>query len=112
LENNKNAYFADFVTRSPFTGAYPTNLTGQQFVDKLYNNAGIAPASSGHIAPRPSTKVNAAPQIMRPARVRCGWSLKDSMLYQQEFNKAFVLISTSAYLQRKSKRFAGAGPQL
>ena len=48
LEANTQAYFADFVTRQRFlSSGIPTNLTAQQFVDKLYQNAGIAaPASA------------------------------------------------------------------
>jgi hypothetical protein len=99
LENNKNAYFADFVTRSPFTSAYPTNLTGQQFVDKLYNNAGIAPASAPNRTAA-INEVNAAPTD-NAARARAlRLVAEDSMLYQQEFNKAFVLMEYFGYLQR------------
>jgi len=99
LENNKNAYFADFVTRSPFSSAYPTNLTGQQFVDKLYTNAGIAPASAPNRTAA-INEVNAAPAD-NAARARAlRLVAEDSMLYQQEFNKAFVVMEYFGYLQR------------
>jgi len=99
LEVNKNAYFADFVTRSQFTAAYPTNLTGQQFVDKLYSNAGIAPASAPNRTAA-LNEVNAAPTD-NAARARAMRLVaEDSMLYQQEFNKAFVLMEYFGYLQR------------
>jgi len=40
LENNKQAFAAEFVQRSRFTTAFPTRLTPAQFVDKLNVNAG------------------------------------------------------------------------
>ncbi|MDX6557219.1 MAG: hypothetical protein QOF72_268, partial [Blastocatellia bacterium] len=41
LENNKQAFTAEFVQRSRFTIAYPTSLTPTQFVNKLFTNAGL-----------------------------------------------------------------------
>ncbi|HXI75435.1 MAG TPA: hypothetical protein VNG94_07585, partial [Pyrinomonadaceae bacterium] len=103
LETNKNAYFADFVTRSQFTSAYPTSgagaLTGQQFVDKLYSNAGIAPASAPNRAAA-LNEVNAAPTDSAARARALRLVAEDSMLYQQEFNKAFVLMEYFGYLQR------------
>ncbi|PYS26197.1 MAG: hypothetical protein DMF75_22535 [Acidobacteria bacterium] len=40
LENNKQAFAADFAQRSRFTTALPTTMTPAQFVDKLNQNAG------------------------------------------------------------------------
>src|SRR5262249_26145345 len=45
LEANKQAYFLDVVTRSRFVQNNP-DVSGQAFVDKLYQKAGIAPASA------------------------------------------------------------------
>jgi uncharacterized protein (TIGR03437 family) len=103
LETNKNAYFADFVSRTQFINNYPNAgpqaLTGQQFVDKLYSNAGIAPASAPNRAAA-LNEVNAAPTD-NAARARAlRLVAEDSMLYQQEFNKAFVLMEYFGYLQR------------
>ena len=46
LENNKQAFAADFVARSRFTTAYPTTLTPAQFVDALFTNAGVTPSAT------------------------------------------------------------------
>ena len=40
LENNKQAFFAEFVQRSRFITAFPTSMTPAQFVDALNTNAG------------------------------------------------------------------------
>src|SRR5206468_4365589 len=50
LENNKQAFAAEFVQRSRFTSAYPTSLTPEQFVDTLFTNAGVVPLSSDRTA--------------------------------------------------------------
>jgi hypothetical protein len=39
LENNKQAFTAEFVQRSRFTSAFPTSMTPAQFVDTLNANA-------------------------------------------------------------------------
>jgi uncharacterized protein (TIGR03437 family) len=99
LEANKVSYFADFVTRSRFTSAYPANLTAQQFVDNLYTNAGIAPASGSNRAAA-FNEVNAAPAD-NAARARAlRLVAEDQMVIQQEFNRAFVLMEYFGYLQR------------
>jgi len=102
LEDNKNAYFADFVTRADFMSKYPTNtnMTAQQFVDKLYTNAGIAPASAPNRAAA-INEFNSAPPTDNTARAHAlRLVAEDSMLYQQEFNRAFVLMEYFGYLQR------------
>src|SRR6185436_83131 len=50
LANNKQAFAAEFVTRSRFTTAYPTTQSPAQFVDALYLNAGVTPSSTDRIA--------------------------------------------------------------
>lgn len=40
LENNKQAFTAEFVNRSRFTNAFPISMTPSQFVDTLNANAG------------------------------------------------------------------------
>src|SRR5438105_6017019 len=41
LENNKNAYAQEFAQRSRFTSAFATTLTPTDFVNKLFDNAGL-----------------------------------------------------------------------
>jgi hypothetical protein len=100
LENNKVAFFDDFVTRSQFTTAYPTNLTAQDFVDGLYQHAGIAPGSGQNRA-LALKEFDSLPPTDNTARAKALRDVaEDAMLYQQEFNKAFVLMEYFGYLQR------------
>jgi hypothetical protein len=99
LETNKKNYFAGFVTRPEFVSKYQ-NKTAQQFVDALYGNAGIAPASAPNRAAA-LNEFNSAPPDDATARAHAlRLVAEDAMLYQQEFNKAFVLMEYFGYLQR------------
>jgi len=98
LETNKQNYFANFVTRSDFVSKYQS-LTAQQFVDALYGNAGIAPASAPNRAVALG-EFNSAPPTDSARAKALRDVAEDSMLYQQEYNKAFVLMEYFGYLQR------------
>ena len=101
LEANKQAFFSDFVQRSRFTTAFSDpNTTAQQFVDKLYQNAGLAPASGTNRAAAIS-EFNSTTPADAAARARAlRLVAEDPMLAQQEFNRAFVLMQYFGYLQR------------
>jgi Tol biopolymer transport system component len=100
LENNKQAFAAEFVQRSRFASAYPTTMTPAEFVDALFANAGITPsegdrtAALNEFAFAPTTAdVTARARALR--RVA-----ENSTLAQQEFNRAFVLMQYFGYLRR------------
>ncbi len=100
LENNKNAFAADFASRSRFTTAFPSSLTPLQFVDALFANAGITPSPTEH-----TTAVNefgVAPDISNAAaRAKALRDVAENpALLSQEFNRAFVLMQYFGYLRR------------
>ncbi len=100
LETNKQAFFSDFVQRQRFTNAFSSGLTAQQFVDKLYVNAGLAPAAGANRAAAIS-EFNSSTPADAAARARAlRLVAEDPMLAQQEFNRAFVLMEYFGYLQR------------
>jgi len=100
LEDNKNAFAAEFVQRTRFTTALDTSLTPAQFVDKLFQNAGVTPSASER-----TTAINefsgAADTTDLTARSR---ALRDvaenATLTTNEFNRAFVLMQYFGYLRR------------
>jgi hypothetical protein len=101
LEANKQSFFNAFVNRSRFTTAFsnPT-ITAQQFVDQLYTNAGLAPASGTNRAAAIG-EFNSTTPADAAARARAlRLVAEDPMLAQQEFNRAFVLMEYFGYLQR------------
>ena len=100
LEANKQAYFADFVTRQRFLEAYPMVWTAEQFVDRLYENAGMASMSAPNRAAA-INEIESAPPSDNAARARAlRLVAEDAMLTQREFNPAFVLMEYFGYLQR------------
>ena len=93
-------FAADFVARSRFTTAYGASLTATQFVDKLYTNAGLAPASGTNRAAAIS-EFNSTMPADAAARARAlRLVAEDPMLMQQESNNAFVLMQYFGYLRR------------
>ena len=100
LENNKRAFTLDFVQRSRFTTAFPTTLTPAQFVNQLFLNAGVTPSASDRIAAinEFGTATNISDVAARSRALRD--VAENSMLSQQEFNRAFVLMQYFGYLRR------------
>jgi len=87
------------VTRQQFIDKFPANWSAQQFVDKLYSNAGIAPDSApNHTAALNELNLAPADNAARARTLRL--VAEDPMLIQREFNRAFVLMEYFGYLQR------------
>ena len=100
LENNKQAYTAEFVASARFISAFPTTLTPAQFVDKLNTNAGGVLSQSerqtainlfGNAAD--TTNASARAQALRQVA-------EDQDLFNAEFNRAFVQAEYFGYLRR------------
>ena len=101
LENNKVAFFADFVQRQRFTTAYPTTKTPAEFVDALNTNAGgnVLSASERQTAINLfGGAVNTTNQTARAQAVRM--VAEDPDLFSAESNRAFVLMQYFGYLRR------------
>jgi hypothetical protein len=100
LENNKQAFLAEFVARSRFATAFPTTTTPAQFVDALFSNAGVTPTAAQRQAAidefgGAATTANLAARARALRRIA-----EHSTLVQQEFNRAFVLTEYFGYLRR------------
>jgi len=100
LENNKQAFIAEFVQRSRFTTAYPTSLTPAQFVNTLFTNAGLPLSGTDYTQAINDFggASNTANNIARASALRR--VAENSTLQQQEFNRAFVLMQYFGYLRR------------
>ena len=100
LENNKQAFAAVFAQRPRFVSAYPTSLSPDAFVDKLFNNAGVTPADSERAAAinEFGAATNSTDTAARARALRR--VAENSTLAQQEFNRAFVLMQYFGYLRR------------
>jgi hypothetical protein len=100
LENNKQAFTAEFVQRSRFSSAYPTSMTPAEFVDTLFANAGVTPLGTDRTAAI-NEFGSAITSADVAARARALRRVADNpTLAQQEFNRAFVLMQYFGYLRR------------
>jgi hypothetical protein len=95
LENNKQAFTAEFVQRSRFTAAFPANMTAAQFVDTLNGNAGsaLSVTERNQLVNELTTGAKTRAQVLRAVA-------EDADLNSAEFNRAFVLMQYFGYLRR------------
>jgi hypothetical protein len=95
LENNKQAFIAEFVQRSRFLTAFPESLTPAQFVDTLNQNAGdpLAQSERDQLVNDMTTGAKTRAQVLRAVA-------EDPDLSTAEFNRAFVLMQYFGYLRR------------
>jgi uncharacterized repeat protein (TIGR01451 family) len=100
LEANKQAYFNSLVTRPRFAAAHPTSRAPAQFVDALFQNAGVTPTAGERNAA--VAEFGAAPDTSdTSARARALRRVaENTALVRQEFNRAFVLMQYFGYLRR------------
>ena len=100
LEDNKQAFVLEFVLRLRFTQDHPTSKTPAEFVDKLYENAGVVPSATERTSA--INEFGGAPNTVdTAARARVLRRIADnSTLKQLELNKAFVLLQYYGYLRR------------
>jgi Domain of unknown function (DUF4394)/Calx-beta domain/Domain of unknown function (DUF4214) len=100
LEINKQAFLADFVSRTPFELAFPNSQTPTEFVDALIANTGVA-----FSAEERSAAINeffGSPTSADPAaRVRALRRIVENPTFAAaEFNRTFVAMEYFGYLRR------------
>jgi hypothetical protein len=95
LENNKQAFTADFVQRSRFSTAMPASMTAAQFVDTLNTNADHPLSLSEHdqLINDLANNVKNRAQVLRAIA-------EHPNVMSGEFNRAFVLMQYFGYLRR------------
>jgi hypothetical protein len=95
LENNKQAFAADFVARPAFLAQFPAYIAPEQYVDQLNANTGNSLTSQERDAlvngMKNGTEVRAS--VLRKVA-------ENSAFARQESNRAFVLIQYFGYLRR------------
>ncbi len=95
LEDNKNAFTAEFAQRPRFTSAFPPSMSPAQFVDKLNNNAGkpLSQSERDQLVNSLTSGAITRAQVLRAVA-------DDPDLKSAEINRAFVLIQYFGYLRR------------
>ena len=95
LDNNKNAFAADFVSRQRFTTAFPSNMPPGVFVDTLNQNASnpLSQSERDNLVNGLTNQTMTRAQVVRAVA-------EDQDLSISEFNRAFVLMQYFGYLRR------------
>jgi hypothetical protein len=98
LENNKVAYFQEFVQRQRFLGEFPLSLTPAQFVEKLDQRAGrvLSEAERDQLV----TELTNASNVTQGRASVLRKVAEDPNLNFNEKNRAFVLMQYYGYLRR------------
>ncbi|HEX8148948.1 MAG TPA: hypothetical protein VF591_17320 [Pyrinomonadaceae bacterium] len=98
LNANKDAYLQAFVQRSDFAAQFPATMTAEQFVDKLFSNAGVTPTSAERGAAVAAFGTGNA--AGRAAALKSVADSEGSTLHRALFNEGFVLMQYFGYLKR------------
>lgn len=112
LNNNRDAFMREFVTRAEFVGLYPTTDTPTQYVDKLYLHARITPSAGDH-SNAIAEFATATTASDAGARGRALLKVTEDAAFQQrEMNRSFVQMQYLGYLRRNpndapDENFAG-----
>ena len=93
LEANKRAFVEQWVARPQFKAAFDS-LSNEQFVARLYANAGVEPGAEG---PELVRALNEGRETRAGAVRRVA---EDPEFVRREFNAAFVLMQYFGYLRR------------
>jgi hypothetical protein len=100
LENNKQAFTQAFVQRQRFVNAFPLSMTPADFVDKLNQNANNA-LDAGQRTNAINFFGGAADSSNTAARAQALRQVAEDLdLYNDEYNRAFVLMQYMGYLRR------------
>ena len=100
LEGNKQAFLADFVSRSSFEVAFPVTQTPAQFVDALIANTGVAFTAAERTAAMSQffgspTSANQTARVFALRRI-----VENSAFAAAELNRTFVTMEYFGYLRR------------
>ncbi|MET0650069.1 MAG: Calx-beta domain-containing protein, partial [Pyrinomonadaceae bacterium] len=96
LDQNRERYLEDFVSRPEFGAQFPNAFNAGAFVDKLFQNAGVQPTAAERQA-----AVNAFGAGDIPGRAASLKSVLESdSVFSALYNPSFVLMQYYGYLRR------------
>jgi hypothetical protein len=98
LAANKLAFARRWVERAEFTSRYPASMTGEQYVDAIFANAGVTPTPAER-----ATALAAFVAGGAEGRARAALSIVESRsISNKYFNESFVTMQYFGYLRRNS----------
>lgn len=98
LEQNKLGFALDWVARADFIAEYPTTMTRDEYIDKLFLRSGAAPTAQERNLALFAYDSGFSVKEKRAKGIR---SVVDtSAVYNAQYNPAFVLMQYYGYLRR------------
>ena len=100
LEQNKQGFALDWVDRTDFLAEYPTTMTRDEYIDKLFVRLGVTPTQQER-----NQAVSAWDALgsLKEKRARTIRAVVDTGgVYNAQYNPAFVLEQYFGYLRRNS----------
>lgn len=96
LEQNKQQYVVELVSRADFVTQFPLGSPAATYVDKLFANAGVTPTTAERNAA--ISAYGSGDQAGRAGAFRS--VVESNSVYQHHYNPAFVLMQYYGYLRR------------
>ena len=98
LEQNKQGFALDWVDRSDFIAEYPTTMTRDEYIDKLFTRSGATPTTQEHNQALTAYDSGGSLQEKRAKGIRA--VIDTGAVYNAQYNPAFVLMQYFGYLRR------------
>jgi hypothetical protein len=101
LNENRASFMHDFVMRAEFVGLYPTTDSPAQYVDKLYQHAGVTPKTAQERNQTIAEFGTAGSADNARARAEALLRVTQNSAFQaREMNRGFVQMEYFGYLRR------------
>lgn len=98
LEQNKQGFALDWVDRADFLAEYPTSMTRDQFIDKLFTRSGATPTTQERNQAVFAYDSGFSLKEKRAKGIRA--VIDTGAVYNAQYNQAFVLMQYFGYLRR------------
>jgi PKD repeat protein len=98
LEQNKQGVALDWVDRADFIAEYPTTMTRDEFVDKLFSRSGVTPTTQERTQAQQAYDSGGSLKEKRAKGIRA--AIDTGSIYNAQYNPAFVLMQYFGYLRR------------
>jgi hypothetical protein len=98
LEQNKQGFALDWVDRADFLAEYPTSMTREEFIDKLFTRSGATPSTQERNQALAAYDSGFSLKEKRAKGIRA--VIDTGAVYNAQYNPAFVLMQYFGYLRR------------
>jgi len=98
LEQNKQGFALDWVDRADFLAEYPTSMTRDQFIDKLFTRSAATPSTPERNQALFAYDSGSSLKEKRAKGIRA--VIDTGTVYNAQYNPAFILMQYFGYLRR------------